>query len=73
MDFFDPETGFTSMQRTTGWDGAIVAEMMAREETTRGAVPRELSVNPERYVGELRSRGFSIGEDLRLLEEVTGD
>ena len=60
IDYFDPESGFTSMQRTTGWDGAIVAEMMARGETTVGAVPRELSVDSKRYVEELRARGFSI-------------
>jgi len=69
IDFFDPETGLTSMQRTTGWDGAIVAEMMAREETTRGAVPRELSVDPRRYVEELRARGFSIDEERRFTGE----
>ncbi|MGB5657871.1 MAG: saccharopine dehydrogenase C-terminal domain-containing protein [Thermoanaerobaculia bacterium] len=70
IDFFDPDSGFTSMQRTTGWDGAIVAEMMARGETTRGAVPRELSVDPVRYVEELRARGFSIAEELRFIEEA---
>ncbi|MGB5574644.1 MAG: saccharopine dehydrogenase C-terminal domain-containing protein [Thermoanaerobaculia bacterium] len=71
VDFFDPETGFTSMQRTTGWDGAIVAEMMARGETIRGAVPRELSVNSLRYVDELRARGFSIDEDLRFTDKAS--
>ena len=73
VDFYDPDTGFTSMQRTTGWDGAIVAEMMARGETTRGAVPRELSVNPKHYVEELRTRGFSIDEDLRFTDQAQSD
>ncbi len=73
IDFFDRETGFTSMQRTTGWDGAIIAEMMARGETTRGAVPRELSVDPVRYVEELRMRGFSIDEDLRFIADGSSD
>ena len=73
IDFFDSETGLTSMQRTTGWDGAIVAEMMARGETTRGAVPRELSVDPKRYVEELRARGFSIDEDLRFTDRAPSD
>ena len=73
VDFYDPDTGFTSMQRTTGWDGAIVAEMMARGDTTRGAVPRELSVNPKHYVEELRTRGFSIDEDLRFTDQAQSD
>jgi lysine 6-dehydrogenase len=73
VDFFDPETGFTSMQRTTGWDGAIVAEMMARGDTTRGAVPRELSVDSSCYVDELRARGFSIEEQLRFTDGAASE
>jgi hypothetical protein len=45
--------------------------MMARGETVRGAVPRELSVNPKRYVDELRARGFSIDEDLRFTDKTS--
>ncbi|MFN8456583.1 MAG: saccharopine dehydrogenase C-terminal domain-containing protein [Anaerolineae bacterium] len=43
VDYYDEKTGFTAMERTTGWDGAIVAEMMARGQTPRGAVPVELA------------------------------
>jgi hypothetical protein len=54
------------MQRTTGWDGAIVTAMMARGDTAPGAVPREISVDPSAYVSELRLRGFSVEVDRRL-------
>lgn len=37
IDYFDEATGFTSMERGTGWSAAIVAEMMARGQTPRGA------------------------------------
>jgi lysine 6-dehydrogenase len=67
LDLFDEETGFTAMQRTTGWDAAIVAAMMARAETPRGAMPRERAVDPSSYVEELRRRGFDLQEELRLL------
>lgn len=60
MDFYDEETGFTAMERTTGWDGAIVAEMMARGQTPRGAVPVELSVPPALFVEELARRGIQV-------------
>ena len=30
IDYLDEETGFTAMERCTGWSAAIVAEMMAR-------------------------------------------
>jgi lysine 6-dehydrogenase len=59
-DFYDEETGFTAMERTTGWDGAIVAGMMARGQTPRGAVPRELSVLADEYVQELARRGIEV-------------
>jgi lysine 6-dehydrogenase len=60
MDFCDEETGFTAMERTSGWDGAIVAGMMARGQTPRGAVPRELSVPADEYVQELARRGIEV-------------
>lgn len=66
VDFFDEETGFTAMQRTTGWDGAIVAAMMARGETPAGAIPRETSVGRQRYVEELGRRGFRVEVEIRF-------
>ena len=60
MDFRDEETGFTAMERTTGWDGAIVAEMMARGQTPRGAQPVELAVPPDLFVQELARRGIQV-------------
>ncbi len=36
LDLFDPETGLTAMQRTTGFTTAIIAEMMAEGKTKPG-------------------------------------
>jgi lysine 6-dehydrogenase len=66
VDYYDEQTGFTAMERTTGWDGAIVAEMMARGETPRGAVPVELAVDSAKFAHELRQRGFELKEEVRL-------
>jgi len=60
MDFYDEETGFTAMERTTGWDGAIVAGMMARGQMPRGAVPVEVAVPPGLFVEELDKRGIQV-------------
>ena len=60
VDFYDDETGFTAMERTTGWDAAIVAGMMARGQTPRGAVPVELAVPPVLFVQELAKRGIQV-------------
>ena len=68
MDFYDEETGFTAMERTTGWDGAIVAGMMARGQTPRGAVPVELAVPPSLFVEELAKRGIQVNTQVTILE-----
>ena len=60
LDWYDEETGFTAMERTTGWDGAIVAGMMARVQTPRGAVPVELAVPPDLFVQELAKREIEL-------------
>ncbi len=60
IDYYDTETGFTAMERTTGWDAAIVAAMMARGQTPRGAVPVELAVPSGLFVQELSKRGIEV-------------
>jgi lysine 6-dehydrogenase len=59
-DYYDEATGFTAMERTTGWAAAIVAGMMARGQTPRGAVPVELAVPPDLFVAELAKRGLRV-------------
>lgn len=62
VDYYDPVTGFTSMQRTTGWHLSIVASLMARGHTPIGSVPLELAVPGDAFVCEARRRGFKITE-----------
>jgi lysine 6-dehydrogenase len=62
VDRFDEATGFTAMERTTGWDGSIKAILNAHGITPRGAHPAELAVPGPRYADELRRRGFSLTE-----------
>jgi len=62
IDYYDQATGFTSMQRTTGWHLSIVAALMAKGETPIGSVPLELAVPGEAFVREARRRGFNITE-----------
>lgn len=60
MDFYDEDTGFTAMERTTGWDAAIVAAMMARGQVPQGAVPVESAVPAGLFVDELARRGIEV-------------
>ena len=66
IDYFDEETGFTAMERCTGWSAAIVAEMMARAETPRGAGGVETQVPAGPFVEELRRRGIAVTEKVTV-------
>lgn len=60
VDYFDEKTGFTAMQRCTGWHLSIVAGMQARGETPKGSVPLEIAVAGDSFVREARKRDFKI-------------
>jgi lysine 6-dehydrogenase len=66
IDYYDPETGFTAMERGTGWSAAIVAEMMARGQTPRGAGGVERMVPAQPFVEQLRRRGISVTEKMEF-------
>jgi lysine 6-dehydrogenase len=65
VDYFDEKTGFTAMERTTGWDAAIVAGMMARGLTPRGAGGVESFVPAPLFMKELHKRGFNIKQEVK--------
>lgn len=62
VDRYDEATGFTAMERTTGWHAAIVAAMLARGEIPPGAAPLEVAVPARAFVEQARQRGFAISE-----------
>lgn len=62
IDRYDETTGFTAMERTTGWDASIKTIMNAQRVTPRGVNPAEIAVAGLPYVAELRRRGFSLTE-----------
>jgi lysine 6-dehydrogenase len=66
IDYYDPETGFTAMERGTGWSAAIVAEMMAHGQTPRGAGGVEVMVPAQPFVEQLRRRGISVTQKVEF-------
>ncbi|MDQ1523732.1 MAG: hypothetical protein QOE47_1656 [Pyrinomonadaceae bacterium] len=65
IDRFDERTGLSAMMRTTAFPASIIAQMMARGETTeRGARPQELVVPPDDFVAALAARDIHISEHL---------
>jgi lysine 6-dehydrogenase len=62
IDYYDDATGFTAMERATGWSAAIVAEMAAQGATPRGAGGVEAMVPAAAFVEALRQRGLNVTE-----------
>jgi lysine 6-dehydrogenase len=62
LDFYDPKTGFMSMERTTGFPAAMVVEMLAKGEIEPGARPLEKVVPADLYVSRLPARGLKLVE-----------
>jgi lysine 6-dehydrogenase len=60
LDYGDPATGFTAMERTTALPAALVAEMMAKGQAMRGAIPLEISVPAEPFVERIRAWGIDV-------------
>lgn len=66
IDYFDEETGFTAMERCTGWTAALVAEMMARGQTPLGAGGVERHVPARPYAEELRWHGIEVTAEVTV-------
>lgn len=66
IDYFDEQTGFSAMERATGWSAAIVGAMMARGETPLGCAGVESQVPAGPYVRALRQRGLNVTEQVEF-------
>jgi lysine 6-dehydrogenase len=64
IDYFDPVTGFTAMERTTGFPTAIVAILQAQGAIKPGANPPDPSVPAKPFVSALLDRGFDLRETI---------
>ena len=62
FDEFDETTGFTAMQRLTGWHASIVAILAAQGKIGRGAVPEEKAIPGKMIIEEAEKRGLVFSE-----------
>ena len=68
VDYYDPATGFTAMQRTTGFSAAIVLERLAHGQVPlKGAAPLEKSIPGSVFLEEIRKRGVNVKQSMRSL------
>jgi lysine 6-dehydrogenase len=69
VDYFDEATGFSAMQRTTGWDGSIKTILNAQGATPKGVNPAEVAVSGPLYADKLRKRGFNLTETITIVKQ----
>ncbi|MBZ0283132.1 MAG: saccharopine dehydrogenase NADP-binding domain-containing protein [Anaerolineae bacterium] len=62
IDRYDADTGFTAMERLTGWHAAIMAQFIARCEIPSGVWSLEKAISANRFLVEVRRRGFQLTE-----------
>lgn len=62
IDYHDDETGFTAMERCTGFSASIIAIGVANGTVPRGIIPYEQSMSGHVFVREFLKRGFTLRE-----------
>lgn len=60
VETWDEATGFTAMEKLTGWHAAIVAILAARGEIPRGGIPVETALTAQALKKEGALRGWDI-------------
>ncbi len=65
IDYQDDKTGFTAMERTTGFPAAIVAHHLVQGKAPKGAIPLELAIDSDAFVVDFKKRGFTLKERIR--------
>lgn len=60
MDHYDETTGFTAMERLTGWHCAIMMGFLVRGQVSPGVLPVELAVPGGLFMDEVRRRAIKF-------------
>lgn len=58
VDYFDENTGFSAMERLTGWHCAIMMSFLVRGLVRTGITPVEIAVPGHRFMEEVERRGL---------------
>lgn len=60
IDYYDELTGFTAMQRLTGWHASVMAILAANGKTKKGANSVSTAIEGKIIIEELQKRGLNI-------------
>jgi lysine 6-dehydrogenase len=64
IETWDEKTGFTAMEKLTGWHAAMVAILSAKGEIPRGGIPVETALTAEALTKEGALRGWEFKNTL---------
>jgi len=64
IDSYDDKTGFTSMQRLTGWHAAVMLETAVQGKAKKGVNGLEDAVDPIPFMAEIKKRGIPVVDSL---------
>lgn len=65
IDYYDPETGFTAMQRLTGWHASLMAILANQGKVMKGAISVENAVHGREIKLGMEKRGIKIKEEFK--------
>lgn len=60
IDYFDETTGFTAMERLTGWHCSVMMTFQVRGSIATGVTPVEIAVPPAEFMDALALRGIKF-------------
>jgi lysine 6-dehydrogenase len=60
IDYYDETTGFTAMERLTGWHCAIMMGFQARKQIPAGGISMEIAVPAGEFMQAVGERGISF-------------
>jgi len=60
IDYYDEETGFTAMERLTGWHCAMMMGFQARGHIPAGGISMEIAVQAAEFMQAVRERGIKF-------------
>lgn len=60
IETYDEATGFTAMEKLTGWHASMIAILSAKGDIPRGGIPVEIALTPGQLTEEAGKRGWVI-------------
>lgn len=60
VEYFDKDTGFSAMEKWTGWHASIVAIEIAKNKIPNGAIPIEKALSGSVFYDNSKIRNYNI-------------